>query len=104
MKRRLRIPQVVIDTIYTVIGILFCGFALKGFLVPNHFFDGGVTGFSLLIHELYHINVAYVIIVANLPLIILGMYQVNKRFAIKTLSDDTGLGLCLLLIPYPQSS
>jgi uncharacterized membrane-anchored protein YitT (DUF2179 family) len=102
MKRRLRIPQVVIDTIYTVIGILFCGFALKGFLVPNHFFDGGVTGFSLLIHELYHINVAYVIIVANLPLIILGMYQVNKRFAIKTLIAVTGLGLCLLLIPYPQ--
>ena len=102
MRPRLRLPQAVIDAINTVIGILFCGFALKGFLVPNHFFDGGITGLSLLIHELYHVNIAYVIIIANLPLIALGMYQVNKRFALKTLMAVTGLGLCLLLIPYPQ--
>jgi len=44
----------IVDTIYTISGILFCGFALKGFLVPNQFFDGGVTGISLLLHELYH--------------------------------------------------
>ena len=45
-------PHWLIDTLYTIIGILFCGFALKGSLVPNNFFDGGVTGISLLIHEL----------------------------------------------------
>jgi uncharacterized membrane-anchored protein YitT (DUF2179 family) len=102
MRPWLRLPQTVKDVLYTLCGILFCGFALKGFLVPNHFFDGGITGFSLLIHELYHINIAYVIIVANLPLILLGMYQVNRRFALRTLLAVTGLGLCLLFIPYPQ--
>jgi uncharacterized membrane-anchored protein YitT (DUF2179 family) len=44
-----------IDTIYTVAGILFCGFALKFFLVPNQFFDGGVTGISLLTADKYRI-------------------------------------------------
>ncbi|RZJ62475.1 MAG: YitT family protein [Flavobacterium sp.] len=91
-----------LDLFYTVAGILFCGFALKGFLIPNHFFDGGVTGISLLIHEAYHINIAYVIILANIPFIIMGGYQVNKKFAFKTLAAVVGLGLCLLLIPYPQ--
>ncbi|RZJ64513.1 MAG: YitT family protein [Flavobacterium sp.] len=90
------------DILYTVAGILFCGFALKGFLVPNHFFDGGVTGISLLLHEVYHWNIAIVIVLANLPFIILGAFQVHKRFAIRTFAAVIGLALCLLFIPYPQ--
>jgi len=31
------------DFFYAVAGILFAGFALESFLVPNHFLDGGVT-------------------------------------------------------------
>jgi uncharacterized membrane-anchored protein YitT (DUF2179 family) len=92
----------VLDTVYTLAGILFCGFALKSFLVPNAFFDGGVTGISLLIHELYHVNIAYVIIIANIPFIIMGAFQVDKSFAIKTSVAIIGLALCLHFIPYPQ--
>lgn len=91
-----------LDTIYTIAGILFCGFALKSFLVPNAFFDGGVTGISLLIHELYHVNIAYVIIIANIPFIIMGAFQVNKSFAVKTFLAIIGLALCLHFIPYPE--
>lgn len=76
-------------------------FALKGFLVPNKFFDGGVTGISLLIHEIYHINLALVILLANLPFIILSMYGINYSFAIKTLVCILLLGLCLHYLPYP---
>jgi len=98
----IHLPHWLTDITYTVLGILFCGFALKGFLVPNKFFDGGVTGISLLLHELYHFNIAYVIVIVNLPFIIMGAYQVNKAFAVKTLVAVIGLGLCLLYIPYPQ--
>lgn len=92
----------IIDFVYVIIGILFCGFALKGFLIPNHFFDGGVTGISLLLHELYHWNVNYVIIVANMPLVIMGAFYVNKSFAVKTLLGIILLSFCLVLVPYPQ--
>ncbi|CAM3806443.1 YitT family protein [Mucilaginibacter galii] len=98
----IQLPHWLTDITYTLIGILFCGFALKGFLVPNKFFDGGVTGISLLLHELYHFNIAYVIVIVNLPFIIMGAYQVNKAFALKTLVAVIGLGLCLLYVPYPQ--
>jgi len=94
--------QGLIDIVYAIAGILFCGFALKGFLVPNHFFDGGITGLSLLVHELYHWNIAYVIIAANIPFVIMGAFQVNKRFALRTVLAITGLALCLLFMPYPQ--
>ncbi len=89
------------DLIYVVLGVISAGFALKGLLVPNHFFDGGVTGISLLLHELYHWNLAYVIILANVPLIIAGYFVVSKKFAYKTFFAVVLLGLCLLFINHP---
>jgi uncharacterized membrane-anchored protein YitT (DUF2179 family) len=80
---KLRLRHWLSDTIYTILGILFSGFALKSFLVPNNFFDGGVTGMSLLVHELYHLNIAYVIIMANIPFIIMGGFQISRSYAIK---------------------
>src|ERR1700743_3403565 len=89
------------DAAYSFSGILVCGFAFKCFLVPNAFFDGGVTGISLLIHELYHIDIALVIVIANIPFIIMGVFQVNSRFAWKTMAAIIGVGICLQFIPYP---
>ncbi len=89
------------DGVLIIVGILFAGFALKGFLVPNHFFDGGVTGISLLLKELYNFNLAYVIVLANLPFIIASYFTVSKSFAIKTFGCIALLSLCLLFMPYP---
>jgi uncharacterized membrane-anchored protein YitT (DUF2179 family)/predicted metal-dependent HD superfamily phosphohydrolase len=97
--KKFSLPHAVLDTIYVILGILFCGFALKSFLVPNNFFDGGVTGISLLISETYKIPIAYVIVVANIPFIVIGARQVNRAFAFKTLAAVIGLGLCLLYMP-----
>ena len=36
------------DTSFILLGFASAGFGLKGFLLPNSFIDGGVTGISLL--------------------------------------------------------
>jgi uncharacterized membrane-anchored protein YitT (DUF2179 family) len=92
----------VTDTLLTAFGILFAGFALRGFLLPNKFFDGGISGISLLIHEFYNINLAFIIIVANIPFMVMGAYHVNRAFALKTFSAILGLSLCVQFFPYPQ--
>jgi uncharacterized membrane-anchored protein YitT (DUF2179 family) len=89
------------DMLLILIGVLTAGFSLRGFLVPNNFFDGGITGISLLIHEIYKVKIAYVIVIANLPFIIMGFYSINARFALKTLFCIVMLGVCLLYVPYP---
>lgn len=89
------------DAFYIIAGILFAGFGLKSFLIPNVFLDGGVTGVCLLIHELWHINLAILIVAINIPFIIVGAYQVNKKFAYKTLACVIGLALCLQFVTYP---
>lgn len=93
--------EFVIDFIYVSAGIFFCGFALKSFLVPNKFFDGGVTGISLLLHELYRWNIGYVIILVNVPFIVMGAKQLSKIFALRTFSAVCGLALCIYFIPFP---
>jgi uncharacterized membrane-anchored protein YitT (DUF2179 family)/HD superfamily phosphodiesterase len=90
------------DIFFMVTGVLVTSLALKGFLVPNHFFDGGVTGISLLLHELYHLNLAMVIFLANLPLVALAFFSINRKFALKTLACVTLLALCLFLIPFAE--
>ncbi len=88
-----------VDMVLTLIGITIAGIALKLFLVPNHFFDGGVTGISLLIHEIYNFNLGLVILLLNLPLIIISYFTIGKRFSFRTLISVILLGICLLLIP-----
>ena len=90
------------DVVYIITGVLVSGFALKGFLVPNHFLDGGISGISLLLHELYGANLALVLALANLPLLVLGYYSVGKRFAVKTAISIFLLSVCLQFIPYPH--
>ena len=80
------------DIIYLVLGVLSASFALKSFLVPNHFLDGGVTGISLLIHEVFHVNLGIVLLGLNIPFVILSRYLVGRHFAIRS-----GLTIALIV-------
>lgn len=94
-----KIKEILQDTLLMISGVIFAGVALKGFLVPNHFFDGGVTGISLLLHELYHLNLAVAIILINVPFIILSYFTVGHKFALRTFISIMLLGICLWLLP-----
>jgi uncharacterized membrane-anchored protein YitT (DUF2179 family) len=63
--------------------------------------DGGITGLALLTHEAYHINVGFVIVPFNLPLVYMGWRLVGRSFALKTLLCIAGVSLCVLLVPFP---
>ncbi len=99
-----QLPETAQDMVYAVAGTLITGFALKSFLIPNGALDGGVTGISLLLHELYHWNVAWIIVLINIPFIIAGAFHVNMKFALKTFACVVALGLCLAFINYPVFS
>ncbi|HEX7583355.1 MAG TPA: YitT family protein [Prolixibacteraceae bacterium] len=66
------------------VGVGMAVFAMKGFMIPNRFMDGGVTGISLLLHEAFHINISLLVLVFNLPFIYLGYHKIGKTFAVQT--------------------
>ncbi len=64
-----------------LIGSMIYSFGLNLFLVPNNIIDGGVTGISLLLSELFGIPFSVLIVVLNIPFFILGYRQLGKRLA-----------------------
>jgi uncharacterized membrane-anchored protein YitT (DUF2179 family) len=89
------------DCLLILIGIISAGFGLEGFLLPNSFIDGGVTGISLLATELTKYPLPILIVVINIPFIILGFTQIGKPFAIKSIAAIIGLALAITFIHYP---
>jgi uncharacterized membrane-anchored protein YitT (DUF2179 family) len=90
------------DTILIIIGIFSAAFGFKGFLLTNHFIDGGATGISLLISALTKIPLSYLIVGINLPFIVLGHRIVGRQFAIKTALAISGLALVLATVTFPN--
>lgn len=83
-------------------GIFSAAFGFKGFLLTNHFIDGGATGMSLLISALTSIPLYQLIICINLPFIVLAYRVMGKVFAIKTMLAISGLALVLATVHFPD--
>jgi uncharacterized membrane-anchored protein YitT (DUF2179 family) len=99
---RLNLKDSLTDYAFILVGILSINFALKGLLVPNHFFDGGITGLSILLHEKYHFDIDITIVALNLPLILVGYKLIGKKFFFKTLISIIILAVCLRWLPVPE--
>jgi uncharacterized membrane-anchored protein YitT (DUF2179 family) len=89
---------------FLVVGILSAGLGLKGFLLPSHFIDGGVTGVSMLISALSRIPLSLLILIINAPFIVIGYRQISRIFALKSALAIVGLALCLAFLPYPVAT
>ena len=89
------------DWALIALGALAASYGLNGFLVPNGFFDGGVSGIALLVHGIYHVDLSLLIILLNLPIIISSYFNTGKGFAFKSIVGIILLGVCLHFITYP---
>lgn len=85
----------------TTIGVLFAVLALKGFMVPNNFLDGGVTGISILFRVMFGIDISFFLILLNLPFIYVGYIKIGKTFAVQTLIAVLMVSLLMKILPVP---
>lgn len=90
------------DAILITIGIFSASFGFKGFLLTNHFIDGGATGISLLISAVTGAPLSILILCVNVPFIVLANQVFGKGFAIKTALAISGLALCLATVDFPN--
>ncbi len=87
-----------------LLGIGLACFGLKGFLLPNHFIDGGITGISLLTFQLTEstgIPVSVWLVLFNAPFILLGAKQIGKRFAVVTSIAILVLAATIYFVEFP---
>ena len=81
-----------------IIGAGLATLAMKGFMIPNHFMDGGVTGISILLHEVFKINIGFVFVAFNVMFIYMGYKKIGKTFAIQTIVAVIIFSLGLIFI------
>ena len=84
-----------------IVGIFSASFGLKGFLLPNQFIDGGVTGISLLVNYTTGLPLSMLIFAINVPFIILAYTQISRIFALKTLLAIVGFSFILAFVEFP---
>lgn len=99
---KLSAKQILRNIILITIGIFSAAFGFKGFLLTNHFIDGGATGISLLVSLISNIPLHYLVITINIPFIILGYKILGRTFAIKTTLAIVGLSLVLAFVQFPN--
>ena len=86
---------------YTILGVFCALVALKGFMMPNHFLDGGVTGLSILAYEFTHVNIGIFLIIFNLPFIYLGHKKIGATFAARAMIAIFLLAILMTYINIP---
>ncbi|MBK8243903.1 MAG: YitT family protein [Saprospiraceae bacterium] len=99
---RIDLKRQIKNFILITLGIFSAAFGFKGFLLTNHFIDGGATGISLLISALTKIPLYILIICVNIPFIILAHQVMGRPFAIKTAMAIAGLALVLAFVSFPN--
>ncbi|MDR6123677.1 uncharacterized membrane-anchored protein YitT (DUF2179 family) [Bacillus sp. SLBN-46] len=89
--------------IYQIILVGLCsmlfGFAYNTFLIPHKLASGGVTGIAFFIHHYLHVNTGLIVLIINIPLLILGIKYLGKRFILYTIYSVVVLSISLKVIP-----
>lgn len=87
---------------YTILGVFSALIALQGFMIPNHFLDGGITGISILVEEVFHIPFSICLILFNLPFIFVGYKKIGKTFSVNAFMAVILLAVLMTFITFPQ--
>ncbi len=97
-----RAAREALNVILIMLGVLSAAVGLKGFLLPNHFIDGGVTGMSMLLARLTAMPLALWLPLVNLPFVALGYRQIGRAFALRSAAAIGGLAVVLATVHFPE--
>ncbi|MCB9080184.1 MAG: YitT family protein [Lewinellaceae bacterium] len=92
---KVEITHIIRDYLLIGVGALAASFGLLGFLLPNDFIDGGVTGISLLVEVVSGWPLSLLLVIINLPFILLGNRTIGREFMIRSI---TGIVLLAILV------
>ena len=70
---------------FNLVGVVLITLALKGFMIPNKFLDGGIIGISILVHEITKWPFGVLVLVLNIPFLFIGKRMLGKTFAFQSL-------------------
>lgn len=79
------------------VGSVITSIGINLFIIPSQLLSGGLSGISLIIHYLTGIPVGLLLLLFNVPLFILSMLKIDKKFTLFTGIGTLSLSLGLML-------
>ena len=65
----------------TLAGVFLAVLGMQGFMVPNNFIDGGITGLSILITGISNIHISLLLLIFNIPFFFIGYHRIGRTFS-----------------------
>ena len=72
--------EYIFPSIAITVGAVAAAFSLEEFLIPSTILDGGITGISIILNQLFNKGISLFVIILNLPFLILSFKQLGWRF------------------------
>ena len=67
MKKKTNFKRVIGRSIMIILGALIAAYGLESILIPNQVSDGGVTGISIVLSQLFNVPLGVLIGIINIP-------------------------------------
>lgn len=83
--------------LFITLGSLINAASVNIFLIPSKLLNGGLSGVSLILNYLTNIPVGLSLLIFNIPLLILSILKVNKKFTVFTIIGTLTLSLWLMI-------
>ncbi|MDD2431815.1 MAG: YitT family protein [Firmicutes bacterium] len=83
-----------------VVGCVFAAIGINMFVVPNHLLAGGVSGISIILHYLFGLPIPVMMLLINIPIFIIGFYQLHYGYLMRSL---LGLGSLTFFLALTKS-
>ena len=90
------------NLVFIILAIFSAAMGIKGYLLSSHFIDGGVTGISMLLNNIFGFPLYFLLPIINIPFIVLAYFQMGSKFALRSSIAIAGLAVCLALVPFPD--
>jgi uncharacterized membrane-anchored protein YitT (DUF2179 family) len=71
--------------LFIIVGAIFLATGMVGFLIPNKIATGGIAGLSIILHHLFELPTGIILMIVNIPLLLLSLNYLGKKFAIRTI-------------------
>jgi len=74
------------NALLILVGCAISGLAYALFLIPHHFVPGGVSGVAMIVNYFSALPVGALIIVLNIPVFLLGLKTMGKKYVLNSLA------------------
>ena len=80
-----------------ILGSFILSVAVNLFIIPNKLLSGGLSGIGLMVQYIFNIPMGVTILILNIPLLILSILKINKKFTVFTILGTISLSFFLIL-------